>query len=184
VHAKPFPNWFGSSKATWSSSRRMIENSLCRPWSEDSRYRLIHSLSVLWSECLCYQSPEFLFLMSLPAMISCMTSLGRDPREKTSPTPRSISVLLLLPIFSKDCCDKPLAWSSSEWAYSQQSHPSLCHRDADSFFTVQPHLAHYARGSRWEEHESVFWVFDHSNLPSGRDRYFKLGALLMDPRSP
>jgi hypothetical protein len=32
----------------------------------------------------------------LPALISCMTSLGQDPREKTSPTLRSTSVFLLL----------------------------------------------------------------------------------------
>jgi hypothetical protein len=82
--------------ATWSSSRRMIEDWLCRPWSEDSRYRLIHNLSVLWSECLCYQSPEFLFLMRLPALISCMTSLGRDLSERTSHTPRSTTVPLFL----------------------------------------------------------------------------------------
>jgi len=63
---------------------------------EDSRYRLIHSLSVLWSECLCYQSPEFFFLMRLLALISCMTSLGWDLSERTSHTPRSTSVPLLL----------------------------------------------------------------------------------------
>jgi hypothetical protein len=96
VPARPFLDWYGSSMATWSSSKRMTADSLCRPWSEDSRFRLIHSLSVLWLEFLCYQSQEFLFLMRLPTLISCMISLGRDPREKTSPTPRSTSVLLLL----------------------------------------------------------------------------------------
>jgi hypothetical protein len=42
------------------------------------------------------------------------------------------------------------------------------------FLLVQVHLAHHARGSRREEHESIFWVFNHSNLSSGCDRYFRL----------
>jgi hypothetical protein len=86
-------------------------------------------------------------------------------------------------VLSKGCCNQPLASSSSEWAYSQEGHPSLCHCDANSLLLVQVHLPHYARGSRWEEHESVFWVFDHSNLCSGRDRYFRLWAKITDSRS-
>jgi hypothetical protein len=87
------------------------------------------------------------------------------------------------PILSKGCCHKPLASSSAEWAYPQEGHPSLRHHDADSIFPVQAHLAHYAQGSRWEEHESVVWVSDHSNLPWGRARYFRLGAPLTNPKS-
>jgi len=64
-----------------------------------------------------------------------------------------------------------LALSSLECAYSQEGHPSLRHCDADSFLLVQAHLAHYARGSRREEHKSVFWVFNHSNLSSGRSDF-------------
>jgi hypothetical protein len=32
--------------------------------------------------------------------------------------------------------------------WPQEGHPSICHRDADSFLPVQAHLAHYDRGSR------------------------------------
>jgi hypothetical protein len=85
------------------------------------------------------------------------------------------------PLFSKSCGDRSLASSSTEWAVS---HPSVCYSDTDSVLHVQAHLAHYARGSRWEEHESLFWVFDHSNLPSGHAKHFRLGAPLTDSKSP
>jgi hypothetical protein len=46
---------------------------------------------------LFYQSQKFLSLlvMRLPALTSCMASLARDDRERTSPIHKSISVLLL-----------------------------------------------------------------------------------------
>jgi hypothetical protein len=48
---------------------------------------------------------------------------------------------------------------------------------------MQAHLAHYARGSGWEEHESVLWVFNYSHLSSSCDRYFRLWAQITDSRS-
>jgi hypothetical protein len=93
-----FPKLVRNSMGTWSSSRMMTDDWLCRPWSEDSRFRLIHSLSVLWSKYLFYQSQEFLSLlvMRLPALTFYMISLVRDHRERKSHIHRSILVLLLL----------------------------------------------------------------------------------------
>lgn len=156
--------------ATWSSSRMMTDDWLCRPWSEDSRFRLIHSLSVLWLEYMFYQSHAFLSLLVMrhTSLTFCMIYQ---------------CVCSYALIFSKGCRDKPLTSSSSEWVYSQEGHHSLCNCDADSFLLVQAHLAHYAWGWRREEHESVFWVFNHSNLSLGRDRYFRLWAQITDSRS-
>jgi len=106
VLARPFPDWYGSSMATWSSSKRMIEDSLCRPWLKDSRYRLIHSLSVLWSECLCYQSPKFLFLMRLPALIPAWFLWDDTPKRGQVPLPDQHQCFCsYAPLFSKDCGD-------------------------------------------------------------------------------
>jgi hypothetical protein len=43
--------------------------------------------------------------------------------------------------------DQLLASSSSECAYSQEDHPSLCYCVEDTFLSVQAHFAYYARGS-------------------------------------
>jgi hypothetical protein len=96
VPAMHFPDWCRNFMATWSSFRMMTEDWSCRLWSEARQFWLTPSLSVLWSGSLFYQSLEFLFLMRLPAMIFYMTSLERDDNERTSPTPRSTSVPLLL----------------------------------------------------------------------------------------
>jgi hypothetical protein len=96
VPARPFPNWCGNFMAIWSLFRMMIEDYSCRLWSEARQFWLTPSLSVMWSGSLLYQSLKFLFLMRLPALSFYMTSLGRDHDERTSHTPRSTSVPLLL----------------------------------------------------------------------------------------
>jgi len=98
VPARPFPNWCENSMATWSSSRMMAEDWSYRLWLEDRQFWLIPRLPVPWSGSLFYQSQEFLSLlvMRLPALTSCMISLAGDHKERTSPTTRSTSVLLLL----------------------------------------------------------------------------------------
>jgi hypothetical protein len=86
-------------------------------------------------------------------------------------------------VFGKDSCDQLLATSLSQCAYFQEGHPSLCYCDEDTFLSVQAHFAHYARGSWWDEHQFVLWVFDHSHLPSVCDRHFWFWAQITDSRS-
>jgi hypothetical protein len=165
----------------------MTDDWSCRLWSKARQFWLTPSLSVLWlGPCSTSLRRSFSYRWwGTHHWFSTWFLRDETTERRQVPFPDQHRCFCsYAPIFSKDCGDKPLASSSSEWVYSQEGHPSLCHRDADSFLPVQAHLAHYARGLRWEEHESVFWVFDHSNLSSGRDRYFRRWASLTDPRSP